>query len=74
MDDEPAIFLQTLGLVGAVEEFALKELHGDNGKDEHEEDVDNEDVENVLQGVYNTVKHSLKKKTLHKHTVNKQTQ
>ena len=61
MDDVPAVFLQTLGLVGAVEEFALKELHGDDSEDEHEEDVDDEDVENVLQRVYHTVKDGLEK-------------
>lgn len=66
MDGVPAVFLQTLGLIGAVEEFALKELHSDNSEDEHEEDVDDEDVKNVLQRVYNTVEHRLK--CLHRHT------
>lgn len=59
MDGVPAVFLQTFGLVGAVEEFALKELHSDNSEDEHEEHVDDEDVQNVLQRVYNTVEHRL---------------
>lgn len=59
MDNVPAVFLQTLGLISAVEEFALKELHCDNSEDEHEEYVDNEDVENILQRVYNTVEHRL---------------
>lgn len=68
MDDVPAVFLQTLGLVGAVEEFALKELHSDNSEDEHEEDVDDEDVKNVLQRVYNTVEHRLENINTHIHT------
>lgn len=56
----PAVFLQTFGLVGAVEEFAFEELNGDNSKDEHKEDVDDEDVQDVLQRVHNAVEHSLK--------------
>ena len=55
----PAVFLQALWLVGAVEEFALKELHSDDGEYEHEEDVDDEDVENILQRVHDAVKHGL---------------
>lgn len=55
----PAVFLQALGLVGAVEKLALEELHGDDGKDEHEEDVDDEDVEHVLQRVHHAVEHGL---------------
>lgn len=55
----PAVLLQNFGLIGAVEEFALKELHSNHSKDEHEENVDNEDVEDVLQRVHNTVKHGL---------------
>lgn len=59
MDNVPAVFLQTLGLISAVEEFALEELNCDNSEDEHEEDVHDEDVENVLQRVYNAVEHRL---------------
>lgn len=55
----PAVPLQALGLVCAIKEFPLEELHSDNGKDEHEEDVDDEDVEDVLQRVHNTIKHGL---------------
>lgn len=55
----PAVLLQALGLVGAVEELALEELHSDDGEDEHEEDVDDEDVEDVLQGVDHAVEHGL---------------
>lgn len=56
----PAVPLQLLGLVGAVEKLPLEELHRDDGKYEHEEHVDNQDVEDVLQGVHHTVKHSLR--------------
>lgn len=59
LNDVPAVFFQTLGLISAVEEFALEELHCDNSEDKHEEDVDDEDVENILQRVYDTVKHRL---------------
>lgn len=55
----PAVFLQLLGLVCAVEEAALEELHGDDSEDEHEEHVNDEDVEDVLQGVHHAVKHGL---------------
>lgn len=58
----PAVLLQNFGLIGAVEEFTLKELHSNHSKDEHEENVDNEDVEDVLQRVHNTVKHGLEQK------------
>ncbi len=34
--DQLAIFLQTLGLVCAVEKFSLEELNCDDSKDEHE--------------------------------------
>lgn len=60
-DGLPAIFLQTFGLVGAVEELALEELHSDDGEDEHEEDVDDEDVEDVLQRVDHAVEHGLRR-------------
>lgn len=64
----PAVFLQTLGFISAVEEFALEELHSDDSKDEHEEDVDDEDVQNVLQRIYNTVEHRLEYSNTHKYT------
>lgn len=57
-----AFFLCVLGAVGAVEKLPLKKLHSDDGKDEHEELIDNEDVEDVLQRRHNTVKHGLGKK------------
>ena len=43
-------------LVGAVKEFAVEELDGHDGKDEVEEHVDDQDVENVLQRVDDAVK------------------
>ena len=45
--------------VVAEEEFSIKQLHAYHSKDEMEKDVDDEDVEDILQRVYNTVKHSL---------------
>lgn len=44
-----ALLLCVLGTVRAIKELPLEELNGDNSKDEHEELVDNEDVEDVLQ-------------------------
>lgn len=59
-DSSPAVPLQNFGLIGAVEEFALEELHRDYSKNEHEEYVNDEDVQDVLQRVHNAVKHCLK--------------
>lgn len=68
----PAVLLQALRLIRAVEELALEELHGDDGEDEHEEDVDDENVEHILEGVHHTVEHSLRQHTpetnAHKYT------
>lgn len=58
-DSSPAVLLQNFGLIRAIEEFALEELHGDYSEDEHEEDVDDEDVQHVLERIHNTVKHCL---------------
>lgn len=66
----PAVFLQGLGLVTAVEKFPLKELNSNHSKDEHEEDVDDEDVEDVLQRVYNAVEYSLRNTHTSTHTQN----
>lgn len=55
-----AVLLCVLGAVSAVEELPLEELHGDDGEDEHEELVDNEDVEDVLEGRHHAVKNGLK--------------
>lgn len=55
----PAVALQLLGFVRAVEELPFEELHGNDGKDEHEQHVDDQDVEDVFQRVHHTVKHGL---------------
>lgn len=55
----PAVPLQAFGLIRAVEELALEKLHGNDSEDEHEEDVDDEDIQHVLQGVHHTVEHGL---------------
>lgn len=47
-----------LALVSAVEELAVEELHGYHREDDVEQDVDNKNVEHVLEGVDDTVKHS----------------
>lgn len=57
-----AVLLRVLGAVGAVEELPFEELHGNDGKDEHEELVDDQDVEDVLQRCHHAVKHRLEKK------------
>lgn len=58
--DQLAILLQALGLICAVEEFPLEELNCDDSKDEHEEDVNDEDVKHILQRVDHTVEHGLR--------------
>lgn len=55
----PAVPLQLLGLISAIEELPLEELHSNDSKYEHEEHVDDEDIEDILQGVHHTVKHGL---------------
>lgn len=42
-----------------MEELALEELHSHHGEDEHEQHVDDEDVEDVLERVHHAVKHGL---------------
>lgn len=59
-----ALLLCVLRAVGAIKELPLEQLDGDDSKDEHEELVDNEYVEDVLQGGHHTVKHSLWTKAL----------
>lgn len=44
-----ALLLCVLGTVRAIKELSLEKLNGDNSKDEHEELVDDEDVEDVFQ-------------------------
>lgn len=55
----PAVLLQLLRLIGAVEESAFEELHSNDGKNEHEEHVNYEDIEDILQGIHHAVKDSL---------------
>lgn len=43
-----ALLLCVFGTVGAIKEFSLEELNRNDSKDEHEELVDNEDVEDIL--------------------------
>lgn len=62
MAHPPTVSLEFLGLICAVKELALEELHSHHSKDEHEEHVHNEDVEDVLEGIHHTVKHSLRQK------------
>ena len=51
-----AFLCGALRLVVAEEELPVEQLDADHGEDEQEEDVDDEDVEHVLQGVDDTVK------------------
>ena len=55
----PAVTLKLFGFVRAVEESAFEELHGHHGEDEHEEHVDDQDVQHILERVDHAVKHSL---------------
>lgn len=43
-----ALLLCVFGTVCAIKEFSLEELNRNDSKDEHEELVDNEDVEDIL--------------------------
>lgn len=65
---QPAVALKLFGFVRAIEETALKELHGNHSKDEHEEHVDDQDVQHILQRVNHTVKHSLQAEEGSKHS------
>ena len=42
-----------------MEKLALEKLHGYHGEDEHEQHVDDEDVEDILERVHHAVKHGL---------------
>lgn len=59
MLDSLALLLCVHGAVSAVKELSLEELNGDDSEDKHEELVDDEDVEDVLQRCDHTVKHRL---------------
>ena len=54
-----AILGSAFGLVVAEEELPVEELDPDHGKDEQEEDVDDEDVEDILEWDHDAVKDSL---------------
>lgn len=57
-----AVLFRVLRAVCAVEELPLEELHSDDGKDEHKELVDDQDVEDVFQRRHHAVKHRLEEK------------
>lgn len=57
--NQPAVALKLFGFVRAEEETTLEQLHGHDSEDEHEEHVDDQDVQHVLQRVDHTVKHGL---------------
>lgn len=44
-----AILFKFLGLISAEEELALEELDSHHSKDEHEEHIDNEDVQDIFE-------------------------
>ena len=46
-------------LICAEKELSIEELDPDDGEDELKEQIDNEDVEDILQRDYDTVKYSL---------------
>ena len=43
----------------AKEEFSIEQLNGDDSKNKMKEKVDDEDVEDILEWINNTVKYSL---------------
>lgn len=55
----PAVALKLFGNVGAIEEATLEQLHGHHGEDEHEQHVDDQNVQDVLQRIHHAVKHGL---------------
>lgn len=57
----PAVTFKFFRLISAVEEFSLEKLHSHDSKDEHEEHVDDKDVQDVFQRVHHAVEHSLNK-------------
>ena len=57
----PTVALKLFGFVTAEEEASFEELHGHHSKDEHEEHVDDQNVQDILQRVHHTVEHSLKR-------------
>ena len=55
-----AILCVVLAFIVAVEELPIEQLNSNNSKDELEKGVDNEDVEDILEGNNDAVKYSLK--------------
>lgn len=49
-----------------MKKLPLEKLHSNDGEDEHEEDVNDEDVEYILQRVHYTIKHGLGTQKQHK--------
>lgn len=62
MEHLHAVLLCVLRAVSAVEELPLEELDGNDGEDEHEELVDDEDVEDVLEGGHDAVEDGLQER------------
>lgn len=56
---QPAVALKLFGFICAKEKPPLEQLDSHHGEDEHEEHVDDQDVQHVLQRIDHTVKHSL---------------
>lgn len=54
-----ALLLGVLGTVCAIKELPLEKLDRDDSEDEHEELVDNEYVEDILQGRHHAIEDSL---------------
>ena len=46
-------------LISAVEKLSIKKLYSYNSEDELKQYVHDEDIEHILEGVHNTVKHRL---------------
>jgi hypothetical protein len=55
-----ALIFRVFTLVGAEEELSVEKLHGYDGKDELEQDVHDQDVDHILQGVDDAIEDSLK--------------
>lgn len=58
----PTFFLCAFGLVCTVEKFPFEKLDCDDSKDELEQHVHDQNVGDILQWVYHTIKHSLLRK------------
>jgi len=54
-----AFFFCKLAFISTVEEFPIKQLNSNDSKDELEQDVHNENIDDILQWVDHTIKHCL---------------